>query len=152
MQRLLVRLIKRFAKRRHKTPTRRVAAEFGEIDHADERFACDHAAERRAHLAGDRHICMTPAEYHDRIASGTAVGAGAQSPLDAERVHDRHARAAIEQPLDKTFRGISLARAGGAHNRDAVIERRRAEYRWRPVLPRRNARGFPGQRPPRAPV
>jgi hypothetical protein len=66
---------------------------------------------------------MTPAKHHDRIAGSAAVGARAQSPPDAKRIDDRHPCADVEQPLDKTFRRIGLARAGGADDRDPVIER-----------------------------
>jgi hypothetical protein len=38
------------------------------------------------------------------------------------RIHDRHARAAIELPLDESLGRIGLARAGRADDRDAVIK------------------------------
>jgi hypothetical protein len=63
------------------------------------------------------------AEHHDRITGLAAVGARAQSPPHAEGIYDRHPRAAIEQPLDESFRRIGFARSGGADDRDAVIER-----------------------------
>jgi hypothetical protein len=65
---------------------------------------------------------MLPAEHHGRIAGSAAVGACAQSPPHAERIHDRHPSADIEQPLDKALRGIGFARAGGTDDRDPVIE------------------------------
>jgi hypothetical protein len=123
VQRLLVRLVKRFEKRGHEAPARRVAAELGEIDDADERFTGDHPAERGAHLGGDRHVGMPPAKHHDRIAGRAAVGARAQSPPHPERIHDRHPSSDIEQPLDKTLGRIGLAGAGGADDRDPVVER-----------------------------
>ena len=122
VKRLLIRLVKSFEKGRHKAPPRRVAAEFGEIDDTGERLSRDHAAKRGAHLGSNRHVGMTTAEHHDRIAGGAAVGAGAQSPPHAERIDDCYPRADIEQPLDKTFGRIGLARAGRADDCDPVIE------------------------------
>ena len=123
VQRLLVRLVKRFGKRRHETPARGIAAELGEIDDAGESFAGDHPAERGAHLGGDRHVGMAAAKHDDRITGCAAVGARAQSPPHAERIDDRHPRAAVEQPFDKSLGRVGLARAGGADDRDPVIKR-----------------------------
>jgi len=92
------RLRRNFRPRLLDEPARRVAAELGEIDDADERFTGDHAAKRGAHLGGDRNIGMTPAEHYDRIAGRAAVGARAQSPPHAKRIHDCHPRTDIEQP------------------------------------------------------
>lgn len=122
VKRPLIRLVKSFEKGCHKASPRRVAAEFGEIDDTGERLSRDHAAKRGAHHSGNRHVGMTTVEHHDRIAGGAAVGARAQSPPHAERIDDRHTRADIEQPLDKTFGRIGLARAGGADDCDPVIE------------------------------
>jgi hypothetical protein len=122
VQRLLVRLVERFGKSRHEPSARRVAAELGEIDDTGERLACDYAAECGARLGDDRHVGMLPAEHHDGIAGGAAVGARPQPPPHAERIDDRHPSADIEQPLDKALRGIGFARAGGTDDRDPVIE------------------------------
>jgi hypothetical protein len=90
---------------------------------ADERLTCDHAAQCGAHFGGDRYVGMTSAEHHDRVAGGAAVGARAQSPPQAKWIDDRHACADVELRLDKAFRRVGLARAGGADDRDPVIER-----------------------------
>jgi hypothetical protein len=109
-------------KGRHEPPAGRVAAKFGAIDDTGERLSRNHAAKRGAHLGGNRHVRMTTAEHHDRIAGGAAVGAGAQCRPHAERIDDRSPCADIEQPLDKTFGRIGLARAGRADDCDPVIE------------------------------
>jgi hypothetical protein len=62
------------------------------------------------------------AEDDDGIAGRTVIGACAQSPPHPERIDDRDACAIIEQLLNESLRGISLARAGGAHDGDTVIE------------------------------
>jgi hypothetical protein len=49
------------------------------------------------------------AKDHDRIASFAAVGTRTQSPPDAERIHDRHPRTAVEQPFDESLGRIGLA-------------------------------------------
>ena len=66
---------------------------------------------------------MFAAKDHDRIASFAAVGARPQPPPYAERIDDRHPRAAVEQPFDESLGRIGLALPGGADNRDSVIER-----------------------------
>ena len=65
---------------------------------------------------------MAAAEDDDGITGCGAVGAGAQSPPDAERIDDRYTGAAVEQALDESFGGIGLPRTGGADNGDAVVE------------------------------
>jgi hypothetical protein len=107
----------------HETPARRIATALGEIDAADKRLCSDEPPERRAHFGSDRHVGMAAAKHHNRIAGRAAVGARPQSPPDAERIHDRDARAAVEQPLDESFRRIGLARARRADNRNPLIER-----------------------------
>jgi hypothetical protein len=90
---------------------------------------------------------MPSAEHHDRIAGGAAIGARTQPPPHAERIDDRHPRANVQQPLDKAFRSIGLARAGGADDRDAVIERvgrktgRQTLHRRKPGIASRFDRG-----------
>jgi hypothetical protein len=74
-------------------------------------------SKRVALFGRDRHIGMTAAEHDDGITGRAAVGTRAQSPPYAERIHDRHPRADIEQSLDKALRRVSLARAGGADDR-----------------------------------
>ena len=123
MQRLLVRFVKRFRERRHETPACRAAPELRKVDDADQRFSGDHPAERATHLRRDRHIGMIAAKHDDGITGRAAVGARAQSPPDTERIHNRHPRAAIKQLLDESLSRVSLARAGGADDRNTVVKR-----------------------------
>ena len=109
MQRLLIRLVEGFGERGHETPPGGTAAELGEIDDAGERLAGDQPAQGRAHLGGDRHVGVTTAEYDDRIAGSSAVGAGTQAPPHAKRIDNRDAGTALQQPLDKAFCRVRLA-------------------------------------------
>jgi hypothetical protein len=122
VERLFIAFVERLAKRHHETAACRAAAEFGEIDDTGERFAGNDAAKCCAHVGGDRHVGMAAAEDDDGITGCRAVGAGAQSPPDAEGINDRYARAAVDQALDESLGRIGLARTGGADDDDAVVE------------------------------
>jgi hypothetical protein len=63
------------------------------------------------------------AEHDDGIAGHSAIGAGAQSPPHAKRIHDRHPCATIKQSLDEALGRVGLTRAGGADDGNAIIER-----------------------------
>jgi hypothetical protein len=123
VERLLVGFVERFGEGRHETPARGTAAELGEIDNTDERFADDHPAKRGAHVVGDRHIGMATAENHDRITRRRAIGARAQSPPHAERIDNRYVRAGFKQLFDEPFCGVGLPRTRRADDRNAFIER-----------------------------
>jgi hypothetical protein len=73
---------------------------------------------------------MAAAEYDNRITGRLAVGARPQSPPDAKWIHDHYARAAVEQPLDESFRCIGLAGARRADNGNPLIERLGQEAAW----------------------
>jgi hypothetical protein len=67
---------------------------------------------------------MFAAEHHDWDSHSSAIGAGAQTPPEAQRIDDRDAGAALQQqPLVKTLYRVRLARTSGADDRNPVIER-----------------------------
>jgi hypothetical protein len=127
VQRLLVRFVQRFGKRRHEAPARRIAAELGKIDHARQSRTGDEPTEGGADIGGDRHVGVFAAKHDDRVTSRAAVGAGAQSPPHAEWIHDHHPCAATQQPFDESLRRVGLARPGGTDDCDPVVERVRRQ-------------------------
>jgi hypothetical protein len=72
-----------------------------------------------AHAIGDQHpraiadhvrrTSRPAAALGVHISGRAAVGARAQSPPHAERIHNRHPRTALEEMLDKTFSRVSFA-------------------------------------------
>jgi len=75
---------------------------------------------------------MLAAEHDHGVTWRVAVGARTQPPPHAEGIHNCDPRGAIEQSLNKAFRCVGLARAGGADNRNPVVERvSRKTNRWR---------------------
>ena len=79
---------------------------------------------RLSGYSGEADVAVPAAEHDHRVAGRDPVGAGAQPSPDAERVDDADPCAGVEQQLDPTLAGIGLARAGGADDRDTLVQRR----------------------------
>lgn len=109
VQRLVVGLVEYLGERRHEAPPSGTAAKFRQIDHAGQRLSGNQPAQCRTHAFRQRHVRMSSAEHHDRIAGRFAVRPGAQPPPDAKRVDDRHPRARAEQPFDQALGRVRLA-------------------------------------------
>jgi hypothetical protein len=84
---------------------------------------------------GKGHVGVRAAEHHHRVrAGGAAVRGGAQAPPHPERVGDADPGAAVHQPLDQTLGGVGLARPRGAHDGQALVQRRQGQHARDPLV------------------
>ena len=91
------------------------------------------AAEGGSLARGDGDVGVAPAEHHHGTGRGRdAVGVQAQAPPHPERIDDADACPPVDQALDQPLGGVGLARPGGAHDGQPLLQHRRGQHARHP--------------------
>ena len=91
--------------------------------HAGKSLRADEPAEGGSHVGCEGHVGVPSAEHHHADAGGGyGVRVETQAPPDAERVDNAHSGSGRHQPFDHALGGVGFAGAGGADDRQALLQ------------------------------